>query len=146
MKQLSVSTHKHSEFVEITGEVQKIVTASRVKEGVCIAHVPHTTAGITINDNADPDVVHDMIGALVKLLSDDDSTSIRLLEESFRAKGEQGTALLSQIVTDGPPLARKNAETILLAIQQSLAAQSFDRFCAGGSDLETGAFLLARTR
>jgi len=68
MKQFNVATRSRSEFAEITSEVQKVVTASRVKEGVCIVNVPHTTAGITINENADPDVVHDMIGALDKIV------------------------------------------------------------------------------
>ena len=68
MKEFTVRTSKRSEFVEITSQVQKIVTDSRLKNGVCIAYVPHTTAGITINENADPDVVHDMIGALDKIV------------------------------------------------------------------------------
>ena len=66
MKELIVKTSAHAQFVEITDEVQRVVDASSVKEGVCICFVPHTTAGITINENADPDVVSDMIYALDK--------------------------------------------------------------------------------
>jgi len=66
VKELIVKTSAHAQFVEITDEVQRVVDASSVKEGVCICFVPHTTAGITINENADPDVVSDMIYALDK--------------------------------------------------------------------------------
>ena len=66
MTELTVRTSQHAQFVEITGEVQRVVDQSGVKEGVCTVFVPHTTAGITINENADPDVVADMIYALDK--------------------------------------------------------------------------------
>lgn len=84
--------------------------------------------------------------ALAKLLDDDDASAIRLLEESFRAKGEQGAAVLNQIIAEGPALARKNAQAILLTVQREAAVAAFARFCADGDDLETGVFLLARTR
>jgi secondary thiamine-phosphate synthase enzyme len=64
MKELMIKTSRHTEFVEITEQVQTVVDGAGVKEGVCICFVPHTTAGITINENADPDVVTDMIYAL----------------------------------------------------------------------------------
>ena len=66
MKELVIKTSQHAQFVEITEQVQAIVDEASVKEGVCICFVPHTTAGITINENADPDVVTDMIYALDK--------------------------------------------------------------------------------
>jgi secondary thiamine-phosphate synthase enzyme len=66
MNELIVETNRHTEFVEITRDVQRVVDESGAKEGVCICFVPHTTAGITINENADPDVVTDMVYALDK--------------------------------------------------------------------------------
>ena len=66
MNEFSVRTNQHAEFVEITAQVQRAVSDSGVKDGVCAVFVPHTTAGITINENADPDVVADMIYALEK--------------------------------------------------------------------------------
>ena len=66
MTELAVRTDQHSQFVEITDHVQRVVTESGVKTGVCVVFVPHTTAGITINENADPDVVTDMLYALDK--------------------------------------------------------------------------------
>jgi secondary thiamine-phosphate synthase enzyme len=68
MKELTIKTSKHTEFVEITSDVQHAVEQSGVKEGLCTVFVPHTTAGITINENADPDVVADVIYVLDKLV------------------------------------------------------------------------------
>jgi len=48
-------------FYNITSQVQEAVEKSGVRDGICVIYCPHTTAGITINENADPDVVHDML-------------------------------------------------------------------------------------
>jgi secondary thiamine-phosphate synthase enzyme len=64
MKEIPVRTREHTEFVVIDDALQRAVTESGIRSGVCIAFVPHTTAGITINENADPDVVRDMKAAL----------------------------------------------------------------------------------
>lgn len=64
MKELTIRTRQHTELVNLDAEVQRVVTESGVKRGVCVVYVPHTTAGITINENADPDVVADLIQAL----------------------------------------------------------------------------------
>ncbi|MDP6505942.1 MAG: secondary thiamine-phosphate synthase enzyme YjbQ, partial [Planctomycetota bacterium] len=61
---LQVSTSQRDQFVEITGDVQQIVNDAAVQSGQAIVYVPHTTAGITINENADPDVAHDMLKQL----------------------------------------------------------------------------------
>ena len=68
MKELSVHTRSRAEFVEITDEVQLAVTELGVEDGLCTVFVPHTTAGVTINENADPSVVADMIQALEKVV------------------------------------------------------------------------------
>jgi len=68
MREFAVRTGKHTEFIVIDGEIQRIVAASGVKEGVVHAYVPHTTAGITINENADPDVVADIEAALERMV------------------------------------------------------------------------------
>ncbi len=59
-----VRTHRRGEFIDITAQVGRIVAASGVQEGVVTVFVPHTTAGLTINENADPDVVHDILAQL----------------------------------------------------------------------------------
>jgi secondary thiamine-phosphate synthase enzyme len=61
MKRLSIPTNSRAEFVEITAEVAAAVRESGVRDGLCVVFVPHTTAGVTIQENADPDVVHDIL-------------------------------------------------------------------------------------
>ncbi len=59
-----VKTHGRSEMIDITSLVQQAVDKAGVKEGTVTVWVPHTTAGVTINENADPDVVRDVLEAL----------------------------------------------------------------------------------
>lgn len=68
MKELTVRTGQHTQFISIDGEVQQAIDESGVKEGICHVFVPHTTAGITINENADPDVVRDILAVLDRLV------------------------------------------------------------------------------
>ena len=67
-KQIPVQTHSQTEFVRIDHEVQKAVDESGVKNGICLIFAPHTTAAITINENADPDVVRDIIMETSKIV------------------------------------------------------------------------------
>ncbi len=68
MEKFSVHTTQRCEFLIIDKEVQRIVERSGIKNGICHIFAPHTTAGITINENADPDVVADIQTALDKLV------------------------------------------------------------------------------
>ncbi|MDR2245758.1 MAG: secondary thiamine-phosphate synthase enzyme YjbQ [Treponema sp.] len=61
---ISVHTTRKNEWLPISGEVRKIVAASGVGEGICVIFVPHTTAAVTVNENADPDVPQDVLLAL----------------------------------------------------------------------------------
>jgi len=61
MSTLTVRTRTRTEFVDITADVRQAVRASGVWSGLCVVYCPHTTAAITIQENADPDVVHDML-------------------------------------------------------------------------------------
>ena len=67
-KQIPVQTHAQTEFVRIDHEVQSAVNESGVKNGICLIFAPHTTAAITINENADPDVVRDIIMETSKII------------------------------------------------------------------------------
>jgi secondary thiamine-phosphate synthase enzyme len=64
METFEIKTRKRNEFVEITDEVRRALKTSGVQTGICVVYCPHTTAAITINENADPDVVHDMLAYL----------------------------------------------------------------------------------
>ena len=65
--EISVKTKSRNEFINITSEVQNAVDKSGIKDGVCYVFVPHTTAGVTINEAADPDVVEDIQRQLDKI-------------------------------------------------------------------------------
>lgn len=62
-----IKTSKSDEFVDITELVRAEVVRSGIMDGIAVVFVPHTTAGVTINENADPDVVHDILSALAKV-------------------------------------------------------------------------------
>lgn len=64
----TVSTNKRNELVDITGKVKKVIAEAGISDGNVIVYCPHTTAAITINENADPDVVHDILLTLADLI------------------------------------------------------------------------------
>ena len=68
MKSFSVSTRRRTEFVDNTRKVESSVAAMGLQDGVVTVFVPHTTAGITINEHADPDVMTDMEAALERAI------------------------------------------------------------------------------
>jgi secondary thiamine-phosphate synthase enzyme len=68
LNRLSIRTHSRSELMDITPLVRDIVHKSKIENGVCYVFVPHTTAGITINENADPSVRQDILMELDKLV------------------------------------------------------------------------------
>ena len=69
MKTISVKTGKREEMLDITGEVRKVLPEG---DGVCALFVQHTTCGLTVNENADPDVKSDMLGWLKRLIPQHD--------------------------------------------------------------------------
>ncbi len=75
MKQISVKTSSRVELIDITHLVEKVVSESKVKSGLCTIYVPHTTAAVTINENADPSVRRDIIKELNKMVPFDDNYS-----------------------------------------------------------------------
>lgn len=64
----SVRTQRHTQFIDITREVQSAASRLGVETGVITVFIPHTTAGVTINENADPDVMADMEQALERAI------------------------------------------------------------------------------
>jgi len=60
MKEVSLITHRRTEFLDITSLIQDTLTRSDAREGICFICCPHTTAGLMINERADPAVVHDI--------------------------------------------------------------------------------------
>ncbi|HEX7712879.1 MAG TPA: secondary thiamine-phosphate synthase enzyme YjbQ [Bacillota bacterium] len=67
-QEIEITTQNRVEWPDITERVGAIVKQSGVREGMCRIYIPHTTAGITINENADPDVVRDILAGLKRLV------------------------------------------------------------------------------
>jgi secondary thiamine-phosphate synthase enzyme len=70
MNTIEIRTKARQEFVDVTADVERLVAASGIKGGLCVVSVPHTTAGVTVNENADPDVRADIAMTLQKIVPD----------------------------------------------------------------------------
>jgi secondary thiamine-phosphate synthase enzyme len=68
MHEIEINTTEQVQFVDITQKIENIVNNQKSKNGICIIFVPHTTAAVTINENADPDVSTDMIKEINKIV------------------------------------------------------------------------------
>lgn len=68
----TVETTKRNQMIDVTSRIVDIVRGSGIQDGIAICYVPHTTAGVTIQENADPDVVHDILYKLEALVPQDD--------------------------------------------------------------------------
>lgn len=68
MEKISVRTHGREEILDITEKIEKIISKSGISSGYCIIYVPHTTAGVAINENADPAVKRDVLKILDTLI------------------------------------------------------------------------------
>lgn len=68
IKEIKVVTQSNSQMIDITAKVKEIVKDSGVQDGLCYVFIPHTTAGVTINENADPDVVTDILKETGKMV------------------------------------------------------------------------------
>ena len=89
-RQLTIRTTHHREFVDITQQVQDVVGSLGAADAICLVFSPHTTAAITINENADPDVLSDLLGIFTSLLGD---------ERRFRhLEGNSGGHALTSLV------------------------------------------------
>lgn len=102
MEQFSVETRHPCQLIPITSEIRRIVRQSQVKEGICVVFCPHTTAGLTINENADPDVAKDLVYLLEKIVPANDPNYRHL--EGNTAAHMQASLLGSSvhlIISDG---------------------------------------------
>ena len=68
MQAITVKSMRRTQLCEITKDVQRIITALGIRAGTCLLYVPHTTAALLINENADPDVASDSEGAIDRLV------------------------------------------------------------------------------
>ncbi len=91
-------------FVDITAEVTEAISESGVNEGICVVYCPHTTAAITINENADPDVKTDLISGFNKVFPDFESFRHAEGNSDAHIKSSVVGASETIIVTGGRPL------------------------------------------
>ncbi len=98
---LSLSTSMRVQLIPITSQVSAVVNKSGVREGLCVVFVPHTTAGVTINENADPDVVRDMIHEINKVIPFEDHYDHGEGNSAAHIKSSLFSPSLSLIIQDG---------------------------------------------
>ncbi len=95
MEEIRIRSRERNQMIEITDQLQALVERSGVREGVLVAQSLHTTGGLTINENADPDVVHDLLAKLERLVPQ---------EEPFYHHGEGNSDSHQKTSLFGPSL------------------------------------------
>jgi len=100
----SIQTSRRDEFINITHLVEKSISESKVSEGLCTIFVPHTTAGVTINENADPDVVYDITNHLSSIVPHRSDFAHMEGNSDSHIKSSIIGASLTIIISGGKPL------------------------------------------
>ena len=114
---IDVRTSRRHEMIDITGLVAGAVAKSGVKSGLCCVYCPHTTAGLTIQENADPDVRADMLALLARLVPQD---------PSFRhAEGNSDAHIKSSLTGSSVTVIVENRQ-LLLGSWQAIFFCEFD--------------------
>ena len=117
MKEISLKTHSRVEMIDITAAVQKAIREEKIEKGICLVYTPHTTAAITINENADPDVPRDILAALDKAVP---------LSANYRhAEGNSAAHVKSSLVGASEMVIIENGR-LVLGTWQSIFFCEFD--------------------
>ena len=117
MEEIQIKTRNRIEMIDITPLVNAVVNKSGVKNGVCIVFIPHTTAAITINENADPDVMHDILTELNKIIP---------LQDNYRHGEGNSAAHIKSTLTGCSQTVFIENGTLQLGTWQSLFLCEFD--------------------
>lgn len=104
MTTIQIDSRQRVELLDITDQVRTAVRASGIRDGLAVVYTPHTTAGITINENADPDVARDLVTILNKLVPFDDNYRHAEGNSAAHAKSTLVGASETLIVQAGTPL------------------------------------------
>ena len=104
IKEYSVSTNKKSEFINIDEIIKEAVSESGISEGLCLVFIPHTTAAVTINENADPDVRRDIDMHMSKLVPAGDDYQHSEGNSDGHIKSSLFGPSLTLIVSNGNPV------------------------------------------
>ena len=114
--EIKVPSSRRCELIDITSQVEKVISDSKIKDGLCVVFCPHTTAGIIINENSDPDVKQDLLDALEMMIP-----KIRFSHN----EGNSDAHLKSSLVGSEKILIVENAK-IVLGQWQAIYIAEFD--------------------
>jgi secondary thiamine-phosphate synthase enzyme len=117
VRYINVKSRARIEFIDISGMVQEVVKEAGVMKGICYLYVPHTTAGITINEGADPSVQRDILNALSRLIPHEMNYHHREGNADAHIKSTLVGASINVIIEDG---------RLLLGTWQSIFFCEFD--------------------
>jgi len=117
LKEITIKTNTQTQILDITAQVQKVVGESGIAEGLCCVFVPHTTAGVTINENADPSVKQDIVMELNKVIPFDDNYS--------HLEGNSAAHIKASIIGSSVNIPLKN-NYLLLGTWQGVCFCEFD--------------------
>ena len=115
--EFSLKTSRSNEFINITGKVKEAIMKSGIDDGICVVFVPHTTAGVTVNENADPDVVKDMLMELSKIVPED--------EEYRHFEGNSSAHIKASLMGNSQTFIVENGE-LKVGIWQGIYFTEFD--------------------
>lgn len=117
LKEITIQTNTQTEILDITAQVQNAVDESGIREGLCCVFVPHTTAGVTINENADPSVKQDIVMELNKVIPFNDNYS--------HSEGNSAAHIKASIIGSSVNIPLKN-NNLLLGTWQGICFCEFD--------------------
>ncbi len=117
LETISISTKNRSDIVCITSKVQEIASKSKIKNGICVIFNPHTTAAITINEDADPSVKRDILEELMKVIPANDGYS--------HMEGNSDAHIKSSLMGSDRSIIIKNGK-LLLGTWQGIFFCEFD--------------------
>ncbi|MBA3062209.1 MAG: YjbQ family protein [Atribacteria sp.] len=117
LKEITIQTNTQAQILDITAQVQNAVDESGIAEGLCCVFIPHTTAGVTINENADPSVKQDIVMELNKVIPFDDNYS--------HLEGNSAAHIKASIIGSSVNVPVKN-NNLLLGTWQGICFCEFD--------------------
>ena len=117
LKEIIIKTNTQTQILDITAQVQRVVGESGIAEGLCCVFIPHTTAGVTINENADPSVKQDILMELNKVVPFDDNYS--------HLEGNSAAHIKASIIGSSVNIPLKN-NNLLLGTWQGICFCEFD--------------------
>jgi len=117
LQEIRISTTIHTQLLDVTDKIQQLITQSGIKDGLVLLFVPHTTAAVTINENADPDVGYDLVNGLNKLIP---------LKNQYRhTEGNSAAHIKSSLIGTSEQAIIRNGK-LLLGTWQGLYFCEFD--------------------